>query len=112
LGTRNEQNQWLEHWCDWFYRVKKHLLLDPDATLSNQQRAYLIVAIDRDAIAGELFGTQLPPGEGRDATRRVICKLDALSARLCDGLLATTFPLYSMDDSGPSKGWTDLLGPR
>ena len=63
LRTREDQNRWLEEWYDWFHRVERYLKLDPEASISYQQCAYLIVAIDRDAVAGELFSTQLPPGE-------------------------------------------------
>ena len=88
MRTRKNPSRWLEEWNDWFQRVRTHLSLNPQGDLSDEQTAYLIAVIDRDAIAGELFGTQLPPGKGREATRRVIRNLDALSSRLCNRLLA------------------------
>jgi hypothetical protein len=85
MRTQNQQEQWLVQWYDWFYRVKRYLALDPHITLSEGARAHLIYSVDQDAIAGEVFASQIPPGEGRAATRGIVRKLDALSARLCDG---------------------------
>ena len=86
MRSLDRQDEWLEQWYDWFNRVKRHLGLDPNAFLPLQTRLRLINAIDQDAIAGELFAMQIPPGKGRQATYRVVNKLDALSVSLCRGL--------------------------
>ena len=103
MRTREDQNRWLEEWYDWFHRVERYLKLDPEASISYQQCAYLIVAIDRDAVAGELFSTQLPPGEGREATWRVIRSLDTLSRRLCIRLLANPSAPYPTGNEAMPK---------
>ena len=101
VRTRKNRSRWLKDWNDWFQRVRTHLSLNPEGDLSDEQTAYLIAVIDRDAIAGELFSTQLPPGQCRYATQRVVRKLDALSGRLCNRLLAQSSSLYSTGNHFP-----------
>src|SRR3954469_22101718 len=60
MRTQNQQEQWLVQWYDWFYRVKRYLALDPHITLSEGARAHLIYSVDQDAIAGEVFASQIP----------------------------------------------------
>ena len=91
-SANRQQEEWLEQWYDWFDRVKNHLKLDPHGSLSVRARMRLISAVDQDAIVGELFAAQIPPGKGRQAAHRIVKKLDALSVSLCRELPPSFVP--------------------
>src|SRR3569833_1265775 len=95
MKSANRQDEWLEQWYDWFDRVKRHLELDAHVSLSVEMRMRLIHAVDQDAIAGELFAAQIPPGKGRQAAYRIVKKLYALSVSLCRGLPLSLVPMGS-----------------